>query len=58
MWQLVGFNCESGTLPCCELPDSSNLVEMDGLGVASSTGPMDEIIICSGNLFVRVVCLY
>ena len=49
------FNCESDNPPFCGLPDSSSLVEGDRLGVASSTGSMDEIIICKGgNLFVRV----
>ena len=56
------FNCESGTLPCCGLLDSSNLLGKDRRSVASLTGSMDEVIIqtrrqdsCKGgNLFVRV----
>ena len=56
-------DCESGNPPLlrmiCELPDSINLVKGDRLGIALSTGSMDEVIICKGgNLFVRVVtCL-
>ena len=59
----VKCDCESGSPPLltmiCGLPDSISLVRGDRLGVALSTGSLDEVIICKGgNLFVRVVtCL-